>query len=46
MQVSESDASEILSEILFHDPKLKWYFYRNGRRYTYEEKDDGDAIFN
>ena len=26
MQVSESDASEILSEILFHDPKLNDIF--------------------
>jgi hypothetical protein len=26
MQISESDASELLSEVLFHDPKLNDYF--------------------
>ncbi|MGA9153436.1 MAG: hypothetical protein WBZ36_22890 [Candidatus Nitrosopolaris sp.] len=44
MKISEAEASDRLSEILFHDQNLKEEFYRYNRKDTHETKNDGCNI--
>ena len=46
MHVNESEASDLLSQILFDDQKLNESFIEMVEERTYEAKNDGRAIFN
>ena len=49
IQVSETEAADLLAEILLSNPHLNNQFieiiYRNGRKYSHETKIDGWRLF-